>query len=54
MAARLMMKFPDALTCDESTFAKSGISPGDFTLAPPVKLKGISKPEDIYFVTTEK
>ena len=54
MAARLMMKFPDTVTCDETTFNKSNISQKQFTLTPPVKLKGLSKAENIYFVSTEK
>ena len=54
MAARLMMKFPDAVTCDESTYILSNISQSQFKLTPPVQLKGLSKPEDIYFVLTEK
>ena len=54
MAARLMMKFPGTVTCDETTFSKCNISPKQFTLTPPVKLKGLSKPENIYFVSTEK
>ena len=53
MAARLMMKFPDAVTCDESTRAKSSIPPQNITITPPVHLKGISNPKDIYFVSTE-
>lgn len=54
MAARLMMKFPNVVTCDESTRAKASISPDRFTMTPPVQLKGISNPEDIYFVSTER
>ena len=53
MAARLMTNFPDAVTCDETTRSKSEISSGQFTLAPPIKLKGISNPENVYYVSIE-
>ena len=53
MAARLMMKFPNAITCDETTKTKSGLSGDQFNLAPPVVLKGITNPENIYTFSTE-
>ena len=53
MAARLMMKFPNAITCDETTQSNSSLPDTDFTLAPPVTLKGISKPENIYTFSHE-
>lgn len=54
MAARLMMMFPNAVTCDETTKTKSNINLRQFSLAPPVKLKGISNPENIYTFSTER
>uniref|UniRef100_A0A1X7VFP5 Guanylate cyclase domain-containing protein n=1 Tax=Amphimedon queenslandica TaxID=400682 RepID=A0A1X7VFP5_AMPQE len=54
MAARLMTKFPDGLTCDDTTRLKSNLPPETFVLAPPVKLKGIPTPEDIFFVSTNE
>ena len=54
MAARLMMKFPSCVTCDETTKSKSNLPEGQFTMAPPVTLKGISNPENIYTFSTEK
>jgi len=54
MAARLMMMFPNAITCDETTKSKSNIFPNQFSLAPPVKLKGISNPENIYTFLAER
>lgn len=54
MAARLMIKFPDAITCDESTRSKSNLSLEQFVQTPPIKLKGISHLEDVYFVSTEQ
>ncbi len=54
MAARLMMKFPNAVSCDDTTKTKSCMPDGRFTLAPPVSLKGISNPEDIYTFSTER
>ena len=53
MAARLMMKFPNAIACDEATQSKSSLPNTEFTLAPPVTLKGISKPENIYTFSHE-
>ena len=54
MAARLMMKFPNAITCDDTTRKASGLSENHFLLMPPTKLKGISEPQDIYsFITDE-
>lgn len=54
MAARLMMMFPNTITCDETTKTKSNINLSQFSLAPPVKLKGISNPENIYTFSTER
>lgn len=54
MAARLMMKFPNAVVCDETTHAKSGLGPSQFSLEPPVDLKGITNPEKIYRFLTER
>lgn len=48
MAARLMTTFPGQIMCDEVTKTKSMFSDKQFILAPPVPLKGISKPENIY------
>ncbi len=53
MAARLMMKFPNAVTCEETTRSKSSLPNSELTLTPPVTLKGISKPENIYNVSLE-
>ena len=54
MAARLMMKFPNAITCDDTTRTASGLPDSHFVLMPPTKLKGISQPENIFsFVTDE-
>ena len=53
MAARLMMGFPDTVVCDESTQTKSGLATNQFTLQPPVHLKGITNPENIYAFLTE-
>lgn len=54
MAARLMMKFPNTVTCDDTTKSKSNIPNGRFALAPPVTLKGISNPEDIFTFSTDR
>ena len=54
MAARLMMKFSNAITCDETTQIKSSIPASQFTLAPPVTLKGIANPENIYSFSLER
>lgn len=54
MAARLMMGFPGAVVCDESTKTKSGLATSQFTLQPPVTLKGITNPENIYAFLTER
>ena len=54
MAARLMMKFPGAVTCDDSTRSKSGLPVEEFTATPPVQLKGISDPESIFYVSTKQ
>jgi class 3 adenylate cyclase len=48
MAARLMMKFLNCITCDEVTKIKSALSDDQFKLAPSTKLKGISNSERIY------
>ena len=49
MAARLMMKFPNLITCDETTKTKSALPSKSFHQSPPVKLKGITNPENVYF-----
>jgi hypothetical protein len=49
-----MMKFPGCVTCDEMTKSKSNLPEGQFTMAPPVTLKGISNPENIYTFSIEK
>ena len=54
MAARLMMKFPNAITCDNTTRKASGLPDSHFVPMPPTKLKGISQPEDIYSFITDK
>ena len=54
MAARLMMAFPDSVVCDESTRTKSGLASSQFTLQPPVSLKGITNPENVYTFLTER
>ena len=54
MAARLMMSFPNTVVCDESTQTKSGLATSQFSLQPPVTLKGISNPEKIYTLLTER
>ena len=54
MAARLMMKFPNAVVCDETTHTKSGLGSSQFSLEPPVDLKGITNPEKIYRFLTER
>ena len=54
MAARLMMSFRDAVVCDENTQAKSGLAASQFTLQPPVTLKGIANPENIYQLLTDR
>lgn len=53
MAARLMMKFPNVISCDETTRSKSSGPDNEFTLMPPVTLKGISNPENIYTFSVE-
>ena len=54
MAARLMMKFPDLITCDESTKKTSRLPDHFFSPMPPTPLKGIQKPENIFSFTYEK
>ena len=54
MAARLMMNISNAVSCDETTRSKSGIAAEQFTPGPPVKLKGITNPENIYTFSTER
>ena len=54
MAARLMMNFSNAVTCDETTKIKSKLPEEDFIKQPPVVLKGIAEPGDIYAYSTEK
>ena len=54
MAARLMMEFPNAVTCDEVTKHKSKLPEEDFEVQPPVTLKGIASPGEVYTFSTEK
>ena len=54
MAARLMMKFPNAVTCDEITKIKSKLPEENFVEQPPVFLKGIADPGAIFSYSTEK
>ena len=54
MAARLMMKYPNAITCDQTSMKASNISEQMFTLLPPPELKGISQPEDVFSFTTDR
>jgi len=54
MAARLMMEFPNAVTCDEVTKHKSRLPEEDFEVQPPVTLKGIASPGEVYAFSTEK
>ena len=54
MAARLMMKFPNEVTCDEATKIKSKLPEEDFTKQLPVVLKGIADTGTIYAYSTVK
>lgn len=54
MAARLMMKFPGCITCDETTKTKSVLSSDQFCQKPLTSLKGISNPENIYEFSSEQ
>lgn len=54
MAARLMIKFPNAVTCDEATKIKSKLPEEDFTEQPTVVLKGIADPGSIFAYSTVK
>jgi len=54
MAARLMMSYPGEIMCDESTKVKSMFTDDQFVLAPPVVLKGIQDPENIYKFSVEQ
>lgn len=54
MAARLMMKFPNTVTCDETTKIKSKLPEDDFVAQPPVDLKGIGDPGTIFAYSTLK
>ena len=56
MAARLMVHFPNRVTCDESTRTKSGLADSQFTLEPlePEELKGITNPENVYTFLIER
>ena len=54
MAARLMMAFPGSVVSDETTKTKSGLAPSQFVLQPPVCLKGITNPENVYKFLTER
>ena len=46
MAARLMVNYPEVLSCDEDTHrsGKSKLKKEDFVVLPVVKLKGIAEP----------
>lgn len=52
-AARLMCKFRNKVTCDETTFIKSKMSSNGFTLQPETELKGIGNVGKIYEYTEE-
>lgn len=54
MAARLMIKFPNAVTCDETTKIKSKLPEEDFIEQPPVTLKGIADTGTIFAYSTVK
>ena len=54
MAARLMMKFPGCITCDETTKTKSTLSSDQFSMQPQTILKGITNPENIYKFSLEQ
>ena len=54
MAARLMIKFPNVVTCDETTKIKSKLPKEDFNALPPVVLKGIADTGTIYAYSTVK
>ena len=54
MAARLMMKFPNAVTCDEITKIKSKLPEEDFVEQPPVSLKGIADLGSIFSYSNVK
>ena len=46
MAARLMVNYPEVLSCDDDTYrsGKSKLKKEDFVILPFVKLKGIAEP----------
>lgn len=52
-AARLMCKFRNRVTCDETTFIKSKMSTNGFTLHSETELKGIGNVGKIYEYTEE-
>ena len=54
MAARLMLKFPDAVSCDETTKIKSKLPEEDFVEQLSVVLKGIADPGSIFAYSTVK
>ena len=54
MAARLMIKYPNQVTCDETTMLKSKLPEEDFVEQAPVTLKGIADPGTIYAYSTVK
>lgn len=47
-AARLMMAYPDKVTCDKETFLRSKLDQEYFKLLEPTSLKGIAKPGPVY------
>ncbi|KOB67093.1 Uncharacterized protein OBRU01_20299 [Operophtera brumata] len=47
-AARLMMAYPDKVTCDKETFLRSKLDQEYFKLMEPKALKGIANPGPIY------
>jgi adenylate cyclase 10 len=52
MAARLMTNFVNTLTCDDSTRSKSGLPSLIFLQTAPVTLKGITDPENVYYINS--
>ncbi|XP_055594686.1 adenylate cyclase type 10-like [Uranotaenia lowii] len=47
-AARLMMAYPNKVTCDRDTFMMSKLDPIHFTLQEPIELKGLQNVGPIY------
>lgn len=54
IAARFMVNFPNAISCDETTQSRSGLALNHFSLEPLVTLKGIAKPENVYILSKER